>query len=261
MYTTTFTPARAWRAHALKNCLTVIHAVNKLVERDLSDVSRQRMERSHQALRRMVSMLSEDLAQSPDGSSEDALMRVDELVHRVLARVEDVAEVAGVELFVQTGTGSLVGDIASLTEALANVVLNAVQATPTGGAVFIATYEHSDGGQLWVVQDTGCGMPGDVIAQIGTPRCSRRPGGSGFGLASALETFERHSGIVRFESEPGSGTIVSIMLPRPTPRLVSPVPADEDATASATNDANAIEPQESGLPESSEHARELRVVG
>jgi hypothetical protein len=58
---TTSLRARAQRAHALKNCLAVVHAVNKLVEPELSEKSRERLERSQNALKRMLTLLDEDL--------------------------------------------------------------------------------------------------------------------------------------------------------------------------------------------------------
>jgi signal transduction histidine kinase len=215
MDATRFTSARSWRAHALKNCITVINAVNKLIERELSQVSRQRMERSQQALGRMLSMLSDDLAHPvAQGAGERRFVPAEDVVHSVLARVEDVADAAGVGLFVRVGTGGVIGDVNGLTEALCNIVLNAVQATPVGGAVFVATYDRPGGSQLWLVQDTGSGMSKEVLAQAGTPRFSRRAGGSGLGLASAIDGFEQHSGVVRIDSQDGSGTLISILLPR-----------------------------------------------
>jgi len=214
MHATTFIPARAWRAHALKNCMTTINAVNGLIAHELSEISRQRLERSQQALRRMLSLLSEDLAQATaPAATQHAFVRTEDIVHAVVARVEDIAEAKGIELYVQVGGGGIVGDAAALAEGLCNLVLNAVQATPAGGAVFVATYEKADGGQLWVVQDTGEGIPKGVRAQVGTPHVTTRPGGSGLGTAVAREVFERHDGIVRFESFAGSGTAVSVLLP------------------------------------------------
>jgi hypothetical protein len=70
-----------------------------------------------------------------------------------VARVEDIAASAGVELLAHAGPGGVRGDAAGLAEALGNIVLNAIQSTPAGGAVFVANNEQSDGSQLWVVQD------------------------------------------------------------------------------------------------------------
>jgi len=212
-------PARALRAHAFKNCVSVVKAINRLVEPELSETSRQRMERSHEALRRMLALLAQDLVVEGGRASADfAFVSGEEVARAALARVEDVAEAAGVELVVQAGPGGVMGDAAALAEALSNVVLNAIQATSSGGVVFLSTYERHSGSQLWVVQDTGRGMSVEVLGQLGTPGFSRRPGGSGLGLAGAREVVDRHGGLTRVESKPGSGTVVSIWLPAEPPR-------------------------------------------
>ncbi|AKU93816.1 Sensor histidine kinase [Labilithrix luteola] len=116
----------------------------------------------------------------------------------------------------QTGQGGVTGDIGELVEALANVVLNAIEATPPGGAVFVATYEGRDESQHWTVQDTGPGMPQTVLRRVGTPFFSNRVGGSGIGTALVREVIERRGGDYSIESKLGSGTFVSIRLPRAT---------------------------------------------
>src|SRR5271154_657769 len=107
-------PARALRAHAIKNCLSVVKAINKLVEPELCEASRRRMERSHEALKRMLVLLDQDLVVEGGESTELAFVSADEVIRSALARVEDVAEAAAVELFVLVGPGGVVGDAAAL---------------------------------------------------------------------------------------------------------------------------------------------------
>jgi hypothetical protein len=59
--TKTHLPARAARAHALKNCLAIVCAVNDLVEPDLGAAAQSRLARSKKALRRMAELIEEDL--------------------------------------------------------------------------------------------------------------------------------------------------------------------------------------------------------
>jgi signal transduction histidine kinase len=216
--------ARALRAHEFKNCLQVVKAVNKLVEPELSETSRQRMERSHAAVARMLGLIAQDLvAEGGDASSVCAFVSAIDIVRAVVARVKDVAEAGRVELFVQPGAGGVVGDAAALAEALGNIALNAIQSTSPGGAVFVATHECPDGYQHWVVEDTGRGMSEEVLARLGTPHFSLRPGGSGLGFAAARAAVGRQGGVTHIESRPGSGTMVTIWLPyAPPPGETSP---------------------------------------
>jgi hypothetical protein len=61
--------SRAARAHALKNCLAVVRAVNRLLESDLSERSRERLARSIEGSGTVVSMHLPALA--PDAFAEE----------------------------------------------------------------------------------------------------------------------------------------------------------------------------------------------
>jgi signal transduction histidine kinase len=205
---------RAARAHALKNSLSVVSAINCLIRSELSDVGRERVERSQEAVQRMLSLIEEDL--SPDGAAEacrDAFVCTQELAKALIKRVGDRAEASRVALFVETVAGGVVGDVHALAEALGNFVLNAIEATPAGGAVYVATRECADQSLLWTIRDTGHGIPPDLVEHLGTPFASRRNGGTGLGVAVAHDVVERHGGRTRIESRAGSGTLVSIWLP------------------------------------------------
>jgi signal transduction histidine kinase len=205
---------RAARAHALKNSLSVVSAINWLIRSELSDVGRERLERSQEAVRRMLSLIEEDL--SPNGVAEaraEAFVCTQELATVLMKRVTDRAEASRVDLFMQMGAGGVVGDAHALAEALGNFVLNAIEATPAGGAVCVATRECADRTLLWTIQDTGPGIHPDLVEHIGTPFASRRDGGTGLGIAAAHDVIARHGGRTRIESRAGSGTLVSIWLP------------------------------------------------
>jgi signal transduction histidine kinase len=203
--------SRAVRAHAIKNCLAVIHAVQHLIALEVTGESRDRLGRAQDAVLRMRALLAEDVV-SARGAAED-YCGAEDVVRAVVARVEDRAEAGSVELFVRCGSGGVRGVREDLVEALANVVLNAIEVTPAQAAVFITTCEASDGAQLWTVRDMGPGIPADVLARLGSPIVSSKDGGWGLGVAVARAIVGRHGGLLRFESSPSSGTVVSMWLP------------------------------------------------
>ena len=67
---------------------------------------------------------------------------------------------------------------------------------------------------ILAVQDQGPGMKKEVVERLFEPFLSRRPGGTGLGLALVRRTVEAHGGSVRVASKPGRGTRVEIRLPR-----------------------------------------------
>lgn len=211
--------SHAARAHAMKNCLAVVIACRRLLERDVPERSRARLARMDEAARRMSELLAEELRYGATETTTSTLSSVSEIVDMAVARVSDQADAGGVRLLVQCGGGHLVAQRSDLVEALLNVVSNAVQATPAGGVVTVTTFMTSEGDQEWVIQDTGCGMGKDVLAKVGRPLASHRDGGSGLGLALARELVGRHDGLLRIESARGAGTTVMIWLPHDRTQL------------------------------------------
>jgi signal transduction histidine kinase len=97
-------------------------------------------------------------------------------------------------------------------QALLNLMLNAEQAMPQGGALTIqAACEH---GQVCLsLIDTGQGMAAEVAGHIFEPFYSTKPGGSGLGLPTTRKIIEAHHGQIDVQSEPGRGTKFTISLP------------------------------------------------
>jgi signal transduction histidine kinase len=210
-------PRAAW-AHEMKNAMSVILAVSRLVEDELSGKSRERMGRLQDAAWRLRDLLADDLREVVAVSCTAASAkpsRVAAIVEQATDRVADRAAAARVELFVLCGGGELICDEPSVVEALTNLLSNSIDASSAGGSVFLATCETNDGDQYWVVQDAGCGIPAEELAELGQPYSSTKVGGSGLGLALARMVVAAHEGLVRVESCPGAGTAISVWLPNP----------------------------------------------
>ena len=201
----------AARAHEQKNCLSIILAVASLVTPELSDGSRERMERLRAAAHRIRDLLNADLDESGDGGRDIEVRR---LFDAVCESLRDRAEAAKVELVLDCGGGTLRACEGELREALFNLISNAVEATPPHRSVVIHTEVTADGDQVWSIHDSGMGMRREVLDQIGVPHRTFRRGGSGLGVALARAIVNRHGGSLRFDSTRGRGTTVTIHLPR-----------------------------------------------
>jgi signal transduction histidine kinase len=66
--------------------------------------------------------------------------------------------------------------------------------------------------EVWVA-DTGQGIPPDDLPHIFEPFYSRRPGGSGLGLAVVYRVVQEHGGTLEVRSTPGAGTTFTVALP------------------------------------------------
>ena len=63
------------------------------------------------------------------------------------------------------------------------------------------------------VEDTGPGIPDDILPQVMEPLFSTKPFGTGLGLPTVKRIMEQHDGGVEVDSAPGSGTRVVLWLP------------------------------------------------
>ncbi len=102
-----------------------------------------------------------------------------------------------------------------LHRAVSNLVLNAMDAMPEGGAMTLRT--RANGGKAVVeVSDTGLGLTPEECARIFTPYYTSKRQGTGLGLASVQSVVSDHGGRISVRSEPGQGTTFVIELPRNT---------------------------------------------
>jgi PAS domain S-box-containing protein len=100
-----------------------------------------------------------------------------------------------------------------LQRALANIVLNAVQAMPKGGELTITAKAENKNVTI-AVRDTGEGIPEETKKNLFKPLFTTKPKGQGFGLAVAKKLIEALGGTITFESEVGKGTTFTMTLPQ-----------------------------------------------
>ncbi|MBM3314643.1 hypothetical protein FJY71_02210 [candidate division WOR-3 bacterium] len=133
----------------------------------------------------------------------------------VHAALSQVPVPAGIKVDVLTPPhASVFSDAEMLAAALANLILNSVQAMPEGGRLLITHGE--DASEAWLtVSDTGCGMTEEVRRQAGEPLFSTSPQRAGLGLAAVRTLAGANGGRVVIESRPGKGTDVTLRFLRP----------------------------------------------
>ncbi|HYH08678.1 MAG TPA: PAS domain-containing protein [Thermoanaerobaculia bacterium] len=115
----------------------------------------------------------------------------------------------------------LQGDMAQLNQVLANLVINARDASTPGSRVVIGARLTDEyviaGGELGVidvtVQDYGAGMDASTIERIFEPLFTTKPSGTGLGLAISTQVIRAHGGTMHVVSEQGKGTTFHLLLP------------------------------------------------
>jgi signal transduction histidine kinase len=112
--------------------------------------------------------------------------------------------------------GDVLGNPNEIAQVLLNLVTNARDAMPTGGVVKVRTRNLSDGQVELVVNDTGQGIPPEVLGRIFDPFFTTKPEGKGTGLGLAVSygIIREHRGRVEVRSKLGEGTEIQVVLPR-----------------------------------------------
>ena len=137
------------------------------------------------------------------------------LAREEIAQLRAEAERAGVALEIEPA-GDLTASVNRVQFELVvhNLLRNALQATPRGGKVEIASGSASD--RVWFeIRDTGPGVPEEFRDRIFEPFVTSRQGrgGTGLGLAITRDIVAAHGGTIRALANAGGGTVMRVDLP------------------------------------------------
>jgi PAS domain S-box-containing protein len=128
---------------------------------------------------------------------------------------------SSIEIFVNTNPDlpRTMIDEGQVAQVFINVIINALDAMPGGGRLAVTTrQDHDDQGKDCILvefADTGTGIPHEELEKIFDPfYTTKEPGkGTGLGLSLSYNIIKRFKGDIKVESEPGRGTIFTVILP------------------------------------------------
>jgi two-component system NtrC family sensor kinase len=160
---------------------------------------------------------------------------LNQVVERSLRLVQHQLDLAGIQVQPQLDPELplVICDAAQIEQVLLALVMNALDALPQGGNLWItSSFTHEPDQVRIVVRDDGCGIPPEILPRIFEPFLTTKETGRGVGLGLAIShsILERHNGNIEVQSEAGRGTTFTITLPwDPDAKQVAPSPAKEIA--------------------------------
>jgi signal transduction histidine kinase len=215
-------------SHELKNPLAAAKGLVELVRRHCQDNQKERLDVALTELERIQTTLQDYLAFSrPLGPLRLVSFDLRTWLQELVSLHEGLAAAAGVTLVLEgskrvaasdsrtssaESLGDWVGDRTRLGEALSNLISNAVQACDVGDEVVVRSRRDALGLSI-EVEDSGQGMAPEMLARLGTPFLTGKPGGTGLGVVLARTAITQHAGRLVFESATGSGTRALVELP------------------------------------------------
>jgi signal transduction histidine kinase len=206
-------------AHEIGNPLSSLSARLKLMERrNDSAFTEQSLALLRSQIDRMGQIVHGVLQFARPLGSEWSILEANGAVHKASELVALSRRAKHVELKWNLVEPSphLRGVEDQIVQVLLNLLLNAIEATPDGGSVNIATFREN-GEVAIAVSDTGVGMDESVRAKIFEPFFTTKEKGTGLGLSISYSLVHAHGGRIEVTSEPGSGSRFVVWLPAASP--------------------------------------------
>jgi PAS domain S-box-containing protein len=220
-------------AHDFNNMLNVIIGYSEILIRseELSDTARQKIEHILDATWRSTDLTKQLLAFSRKQHFEPRIINLNETIRNVekmLRRI--VGEDIKLDLRLGKDISPIQADPGQIGQIIMNLAVNARDAMPSGGRLTIETTvaeldEHyaekhvnlQPGRYVRLsVEDTGCGIPEDVLPYIFDPFFTTKENGkgTGLGLSTVYGIVKQLGGHISVSSEVNKGTVFSIYIPR-----------------------------------------------
>lgn len=211
-------------AHEINNPLEALHQLHYLIETEgtLKEKGRQYLALAREEVRRISQILHAAMEMRDTGDPEDTDLPA--MLRSVLDFYKSRLTAQGVAVNTRYRTAAhLSGYPHQLRQMCANLLLNAVDATPSGGKIYARIApaqawqgDHKRGLRL-TFADTGSGIAAKNLARIYDPFFTTKgSAGNGLGLSLVKTTVQKHHGVLRVRSSTKaghSGTVFSIFLP------------------------------------------------
>jgi two-component system NtrC family sensor kinase len=212
-------------AHEINNPLTGVLTYSHMLLRrsDLSDDVRADLETIAKATERVRKIVKGLLDFSRQTKLNPEPTDVNGLVNSAINLLQNQALVRGINLKFMPGENlpMLTLDPSLLQSVIMNIIINAFDATNSGGTITVSTgiglitQRGEQKGVEILISDTGCGIPPENLDKLFDPFFTTKEvgQGTGLGLAVSYGIIERHGGTIIVQSEVGTGSTFTIWLP------------------------------------------------
>ena len=210
-------------AHEVRNPLSSLDIHVQLLEEDIAQASPPvrektagRFEIIHGELHRLENIVKHFLSLAGPSSLDLHPVEIATVIGRVCELLRPEAAARGIEIVITLSDSlpPVAADAAQLTQALVNLVINAIQAVERNGRVEVSAALDEKTEVLTIaVRDTGPGVPADKQFPFFEPFFTTKAEGSGLGLWIVQQIITAHGGLVHASNAPGGGAVFALNLP------------------------------------------------
>lgn len=238
-------------AHEIRNPLGSVELFASLLRRDLSEQPSARLyaEQISQAVQAMDRLLANLLAYTKPVRPCRAWHRVEPLILDSLSLAAHAMTKVPVDI--RLDLDPTITEIwcheGRMKQVVLNLIINAVQAMPTGGVLtIILTTDHANTlgtpAVRLTVADSGTGIDPAHRSRLFDPFFTTKEEGTGLGLAIVYSIVEAHQGRIDVESAVGCGASFSVVLPHPSARSLPDEGPASDVEGQGTVESESEEP-------------------
>ncbi|MDQ1331485.1 MAG: hypothetical protein QG578_1753 [Thermodesulfobacteriota bacterium] len=214
-------------AHEINNplsgVLNYVRLMLRILERGrLSDENNEKfksqLELIESEISRCSQIVSSLLTFSRKSEPSATRFRAEDLIQRCVLLSRHKLELSKIDLTISTNPGlpDLEGDFNQLQQCVINLIFNAIDAMPGGGALHISAEKFLTDGFVKInVKDTGTGISESDLPHIFEPFFTTKKDGYGvgLGLSTVYGIMEQHKGCVEVKSDRGRGTVFTLLIP------------------------------------------------
>jgi signal transduction histidine kinase len=197
----------------LDGVLRYINLAARIVEQADLTKPKEYLDRSRQALLRMVQILSELLEFSRGNHAQLEYSNIEQIIEDALRTADAKTENLNIQIFRYYTHDIPKIRNGSLFQVFCNIVKNAYDAMPEGGQLHISTRLEPDNTIVAEFRDTGKGFAPENKEAMFEPFFTTKEKGTGLGLAICKDIVERYHGQITAENSQQGGSIFTVFLP------------------------------------------------
>jgi signal transduction histidine kinase len=198
-------------AHEIKNPLTSIKGLSQLVKISHEENDESFFRQFDQIVPRQldrINQLVERLNQfSKPPELKRSLTQINKLLEDTLGLFENKCKQQKIQIVKELETlPTLSADPDQLSQVFMNLIVNAIEAMPSGGTLKVKSYLFEKFNLAVEISDSGMGIPEEDLEHIFDPFFTTKPNGTGLGLSIVYQIIQEHQGSIEVKSKVGEGT-------------------------------------------------------
>ncbi|MDD5475561.1 MAG: ATP-binding protein [Syntrophales bacterium] len=212
-------------AHELRNALSSIKMSLQVLERRMGPTGNdlKRFQIAQREVEHLSQLVRDVLLYAKPAEPEKEISELETILEHSLAMLEK--ELTEKRIIVmkkyEENLPPVDVDQGMITQAILNIILNAVDSMDEGGRLDILAKQSNDDPEfvLLEIRDNGCGIEEEFMSSLFNPFFSRKKYGTGLGLAQAKKIMDVHQGRIEIFSAVGEGTRVLMAIPASKSRI------------------------------------------